>query len=114
MYTYRLTVTDNDNTTDTDLVTVSVNVALNQAPVANAGANKAITLPTNATSLNGSASTDADGTIASYQWQQISGPSASALSATNTAAINISNFQAGTYVYRLTVTDNDNEHQLMK
>ena len=108
VYTYRLTVTDNDNTTDTDLVTVSVNVALNQAPVANAGANKAITLPTNATSLNGSASTDADGTIASYQWQQISGPSASALSATNTAAINISNLQAGIYVYRLTVTDNDN------
>jgi P2-related tail formation protein len=108
VYTYRLTVTDNDNTTDNDLVTVTVNVAPNQAPVANAGANKAITLPTNSTSLSGSTSTDADGTISSYQWQQVSGPSASALSATNTAGINVSNLQAGVYTYRLTVTDNDN------
>jgi P2-related tail formation protein len=108
VYTYRLTVTDNDGATDLDLVTVTVNATPNQAPVANAGANKAITLPTNTTSLSGSASADADGTIASYQWQQVSGPSASTLSATNTAGINVSNLQAGVYTYRLTITDNDN------
>ena len=108
VYTYRLTVTDNDGATDTDDVTVTVNARTNQAPNANAGANRAITLPTNATSLSGTASADADGTIASYQWQQISGPSASTLSATNTAGINVNNLQAGVYTYRLTVTDNDN------
>jgi Domain of unknown function (DUF4832)/Secretion system C-terminal sorting domain/PKD domain len=108
VYTYRLTVTDNDGATDTDDVTVTVNVRTNQSPNANAGANRAITLPNNSTSLSGSASADADGTIASYRWQQVSGPSASTLSATNTAGINISNLQAGVYTYRLTVTDNDN------
>ena len=107
VYTYRLTVTDNDGATATDDVTVTVNAAANQAPVANAGANRAITLPTNSTTLSGAASADADGTIATYQWQQMSGPSASTLSATNTAGITVSNLQAGVYTYRLTVTDND-------
>ena len=108
VYTYRLTITDNDNATDADVVTVTVNPALNQAPVANAGANRAITLPTNFISLNGAASIDADGTIATYRWQQVNGPSTATLSATNTANINVTNLQAGVYSFRLTVTDNDN------
>jgi len=62
-------------------------------------------LPTSSTTLTGNGA-DADGTIAAYQWQQVSGPSASTLSATNTANITISNVQAGVYTYRLTVTDN--------
>ena len=107
VYTYRLTVTDNDGATDTDNVTVTVNAAPpNQAPVANAGTNRTITLPTSSSNLTGSG-TDADGTIASYRWQQLTGPSASTLSATNTANITVSNLQAGVYTYRLTVTDND-------
>jgi hypothetical protein len=107
IYIYRLTVTDDDGATDTDDVTVTVVARTNQSPNANAGSNKAITLPTNSTSLSGTSSADADGTIASYQWQQLSGPSASSLSASNTASINVSNLQAGAYTYRLTVTDND-------
>jgi hypothetical protein len=107
VYTYRLTVTDNDGATATDDVIVTVNAAANQAPVANAGANRAITLPTSSTTLSGTASADADGTIATYLWQQLTGPSASTLSATNTAGITVSNLQAGVYTYRLTVTDND-------
>ena len=109
VYTYKLTVTDNDNATATATVTVTVNAApANQAPVANAGSNKTITLPTNSATLTGSASTDAEGAIASYQWQQVSGPSASTLSSASTASITVSALQAGLYTYRLTVTDNDN------
>lgn len=108
VYIYRLTVRDNDNSTGTDNVTITVNIAPpNQAPIANAGSNRVITLPTNSTSLSGTASSDADGTIASYLWQQVSGPSASTLSATNTANITVGNLQAGVYTYRLTVTDDD-------
>ena len=106
VYTFRLRVTDNDGAADTDVMTVTVNSAPNQAPVANAGANRTITLPTNSANLTGSG-TDADGTIAGYLWQQVSGPSASTLSATNTAAITVSNLQVGVYTYRLRVTDND-------
>jgi len=108
-YIYRLTVRDNDNATGTDNVTVTVNNAPpNQAPIADAGANRVITLPTNATSLSGAASSDVDGTIVSFLWQQVTGPSASTLSSTNTESINVSNLQAGVYTYRLTVRDNDN------
>jgi hypothetical protein len=108
VYVFRITVRDNDNATDTDEVTVTVNAAANQAPVANAGSNRTITLPTNSVGLNGSASTDSDGTISSYLWQQVSGPSTATLSATNTANITASNLQQGVYVFRLTVRDNDN------
>ena len=45
----------------------------NQAPTANAGNNITLTLPTNSTTLTGSGS-DADGTIASYAWSRVSGP----------------------------------------
>jgi hypothetical protein len=107
-YVFRLTVRDNSNATDTDEVTVTVNPRPNQAPVASAGPNRVITLPVNSTSLVGSGSTDPDGTISSYLWQQVSGPSTATLSASNTANITVSNLQQGIYVFRLTVRDNSN------
>jgi hypothetical protein len=77
----------------------------NKPPVANAGSNATITLPVNSVSLNGNASTDADGTIASYKWAQISGPSTSTLTPNNAAKATASNLVAGSYIYELTVTD---------
>jgi beta-glucosidase len=77
----------------------------NIAPVANAGADKSITLPTNNVVINGSA-TDSDGTISSYSWNQISGPSTATLSGNTTANLTASALVAGTYQFRLTVTDN--------
>ncbi|WP_247237861.1 PKD domain-containing protein [Telluribacter sp. SYSU D00476] len=80
-------------------------VASNQAPTANAGADKTIALPTNSVILNGSGS-DSDGSIASYQWNQQSGPSQASLSNVGTANLTAGNLVAGTYVFRLTVKDN--------
>jgi hypothetical protein len=56
--------------------------------------------------LNGENSSDQDGTI-SYSWQKLSGPAGGDLSATNVARPTINNLQSGTYIYRLTVTDDD-------
>ncbi len=104
-YVFRLTVTDNSGATGTDDVTVTVNAAPNQAPTANAGANIVITLPTNSTTLNGTA-TDPDGTIAGYAWTRVSGPTTFTLGTANAATTALTNLVQGTYVFRLTVTDN--------
>jgi hypothetical protein len=77
----------------------------NVAPTANAGTDKSITLPTNTVSLPGSGA-DTDGTIASYAWTRISGPNTPTITGANTATASLSGLIAGTYVYRLTVTDN--------
>jgi len=102
-YNFRLTVTDDKGATGFDEVTVLVSAA-NQAPVANAGANKTIQLPTNSTTLIGSGS-DSDGSISSYAWTKVSGPTATLTNA-NTSTLSLTNLLSGTYVFRLTVTDN--------
>lgn len=103
-YVFRLTVTDNNGATGSDDVTVVVNPSVNVNPVANAGADRSIILPTNSVSITGTG-TDSDGTIASYAWTKVSGGTAT-LSNANTATVSISGLAAGTYVFRLTVTDN--------
>jgi hypothetical protein len=102
-YTFRLTATDNLGATDTEDCPVTVNLAGNVSPTANAGANKTITGTT--TSFVGSGS-DPDGTIASYAWTKQSGGTAT-LSGASTATLALSNLAVGTYVFRLTVTDNN-------
>ncbi|MGZ5255221.1 MAG: PKD domain-containing protein, partial [Flavitalea sp.] len=65
-YTYELTVIDNRATWHKDTISVKgvtgTVIVPNKAPTANAGNDQTITLPTNSVSLNGGASTDADGT----------------------------------------------------
>ncbi len=80
-------------------------VPVNQAPIANAGANIVITLPVNSTTLNGTA-TDADGTIAGYAWTRVSGPATYTFGTAGAATTTLTGLVQGTYVFRLTVTDN--------
>jgi hypothetical protein len=75
-------------------------------PVADAGPSDTISLPNNSFTLNASQSTDPDGTIVSYQWQQIGGPNTVTSSSMNSSQVSISNLQAGVYQFQVTVTDN--------
>ncbi len=77
----------------------------NQSPTVNAGTAQTITLPVSSVTLNGSA-TDADGTIASYQWSQVSGPATAVIASVGSASTLVSALVAGTYSFKLTATDN--------
>ena len=104
VYLFGLKVTDNQGATARDTVQVTVNVAANIPPVADAGADQTITLPTNSVSVTGSG-TDADGTVSSYLWTKISGPSANITTAT-AATTSITSLVQGSYLFELKVTDN--------
>ncbi|TCJ13498.1 T9SS type A sorting domain-containing protein, partial [Flaviaesturariibacter flavus] len=79
--------------------------AANQPPVANAGPDVTITLPTSSATLNGSG-TDAGGSIAGYSWSQVSGPNTATFSSKTVSNPTVSGLVAGTYVFALVVTDN--------
>jgi len=105
-YVFRLTVSDNGGATGTASTSVTVNAApVNIPPVANAGADVSITLPQSSVTLNGSGA-DSDGSIASYMWTQVSGPNTATLAGSASYKVDASGLVAGTYVFRLTVTDN--------
>jgi gliding motility-associated-like protein len=105
-YTFEFMATDDDGAQGVDDVMVVVQAeAQNQPPVVTVGETQSLTLPTNSTVLEGSAS-DADGTIASYSWVKFSGPDAT-LTNENTSNLTLTNLVAGSYVFRLTATDDD-------
>jgi len=106
-YVFELTVTDNSNATAKSSVTITVNAAANKPPVANAGKAQIVQLPTNSVQVDGSASTDPDGTIKSYSWAKISGPAAT-IATPNAVKSTITGLVAGTYTFELTVTDDQN------
>jgi hypothetical protein len=106
-YTFKLTVTDNSGVTATDVVTVTVKAAtaVPGPPSANAGSDQTITLPTSSASLAGSGS-ETNGTIVSYAWTQVSGPSTAVIGSAGSAATTVSGLVKGVYRFELTVTDN--------
>lgn len=104
VYQYELTVTDNGSATGKDTVQVTVNLAANVLPTANAGADRSFDPPRDTITLFGSGA-DSDGSIASYQWTKLLGPS-SVINNPNSATTVISALVTGTYQFELTVTDN--------
>jgi hypothetical protein len=77
----------------------------NKAPSISAGADKTLTLPSSSVKLEASA-TDSDGSITSYQWSKKSGPSATMAKA-NTRSLELSKLVEGSYVFSVTVKDNE-------
>jgi hypothetical protein len=106
VYTFELRVTDNMGAIDRDSVRVIVLPGLpNQAPIANAGPDRNLTVLVNSTTLEGSG-TDADGTIVSYLWRKISGPNTYSILSTTEPQTEVYNLEPGIYEFELTVTDN--------
>ncbi len=109
-YVFQLTVTDNLGSTASATVRVvvkdNVNNTANQPPVARAGADQTIYLPSSSATLDGSRSYDPDGRIVKYEWFQVSGPRRARFNSTSQPIVNIWNLErAGEYRFRLTVTD---------
>ena len=105
---FQLTVTDDNGKTDTDSVTITIGAETTTPPDAAAGPDQTVN-DGDAVTLDGSGSSDPDGTITKYLWAQIEGPDvklsdSSAVNPTFTApAID----KDSIFVFQLTVEDND-------
>jgi hypothetical protein len=78
---------------------------MNVVPVAEAGPNQTITLPTNTATLTGTGS-DADGNVVAYLWSQVSGPAPTIITNPGNPSTTVKFSISGTYVFQLMVTDN--------
>lgn len=102
-YYFRLTVKDDKGATKYDDVKVSVSSSNNLSPTVSAGSDQ--TTSNRAITIVGKAS-DPDGYVSTYKWTKISGGTVS-MSNTSTPKLWAYNLAAGTYYFRLTVTDNN-------
>lgn len=78
-------------------------------PVANAGTDQSITLPTASVTLDGSGST---GTITTYLWTLISGPNTPTITTPSTVGTTVTGLIAGTYVFQISVNGGVSTDQL--
>ena len=103
-HTITLTVTDDEEATDSDDVVITVNA--NQAPLADAGSDQTLTDSdengSETVTLDGSASSDPDGTILSYEWD-IDGDQV-----TDYTGETVLDVQLGVGVHNITLTVTDN------
>lgn len=104
--TYVITLIVNDGKVDSTTVATTVTVSsANVAPVANAGTNQNVVL--GPVTLDGSASTDANGDTLTYSWTLLNKPtdSAAVLTGATTAKPTFTADKAGIYVFSLVVND---------
>ena len=111
---FTLTITDSEGDTDTDTVIVTI-TADNAAPVADAGENRTVTSEA-MVELDGSGSTDSDGTVESYVWTRTGGTEDIDVDLENEDSANptfeADSLQPGAadviHIFSLVVTDDDN------
>jgi len=107
IYTFKFTATDNKGLSSSDTIVVTINAAVpvNVPPIANAGPDRNLQLPSTLVLLG--SGTDTDGTITSYAWSFISGPNTPIITTPNAQNTSVTNLVEGSYTFRLTVTDNN-------
>ncbi len=112
-HVFKLTVTDDDGATGAHTVIIIINPPANAAPTANAGSGQTVVSGTQV-ALDGSGSSDSDGTVESYSWSRIGGTGNAGsitLAGDDTAtptftdsSLSIGDSNA-THIFELTVTD---------
>ena len=100
---FRLVVVDNESASDSDTITVSV-INTNIDPIAIAGEDQIVEINDPVT-LDGSSSSDSDGTISSYLWSQISGEAVTLSAANEAITIFTAPAQEDILVFKLLVSD---------
>lgn len=76
-----------------------------KGPIASAGDDQSITLPTDSVVLDGSGSSDCDGNISNYWWNKIAGPSSYVFIDSLSAKTVVKELTEGTYMFELIVQD---------
>ena len=109
-YQFELKVIDDGGLSSRDTLQVTVTVDStahqgNRPPVAIAGPDQNVLLPSNHTILDGSASSDPDNNIVSYRWVKVAGPSSFTIVSANSMVTEIKDLVQGTYSFELFVTD---------
>ncbi len=74
-------------------------------PVANAGENVTVVLPSETANLDGSLSNDPEGQTITFDWEQLYGPTVVDISDSSTSNPSLSNLVEGVYKFKLTVSD---------
>ena len=106
IFHFELSVTDDDGVTAKDTVRVTVDdTAINRPPIARAGNDISISLPTHTVSLDGSGSSDPDNNISGFLWSKIEGPSSFSFNNNSSVQTEVSNLLQGVYQFELKVTD---------
>jgi len=82
-----------------------LSMPMNEPPVAKAGRDTTIILPTDSLTFDGRASYDPDGTIKEYRWSKISGPASFVLFQREPGKATIKKLTQGIYQFELRVTD---------
>jgi hypothetical protein len=106
---FQLTVTDNEGAFDSDLVDIVIQPAPpNSPPTADAGQDQSVAEGA-LVALDGTASSDSDGSISTYSWTQVSGPAVNLSDSSSSAPTFVAPQVASdtTLTFELTVTDDD-------